>query len=433
MSIEQELASVIRGIKYEDLSQETVERVKMILLHDLIVGLWGKSSPVFTSLSRLYQSDDPVNQVFLQSLSMSSRANEDFYGANHLGPLIIPNIMLKGKQYGVSGQQMISSIVAAYETGIWLFDRLGSSAGQKGFRGTPLFGIMAAAAGVSHVAGDFEQNMLDTLSHAYANAFGIGISLVEGTDEWRYQAALGAYHVYLSHEATIRGMKGYPQFLTGTGGFAEVFAGSKLNQNMDIDIHVDGESVLKVGVKRHPVHIFVLSPLEACIRFVRKYSYNPKEITSVKVWVPNNQMLPLNVRSGPYVNPNQAILSIPTILAIALLNKKFKGDMLSQANDPDVLQLVQKIEVAGMDELNDYQTKLEITINEKKYMTMVCDTDSLYFPPIELEKERLNKEMTEWGIDRIHLDYLMDCLLNLEGLPSIETFVDEYFQMFNTI
>jgi 2-methylcitrate dehydratase PrpD len=426
MNIEKTLISCLRNLTYENLSNHVIEKVKTILLHDFVVGIAGKHRKEVISLSNYYAENKVLDRVFLRSLEMSAPTLEDFYGANHFGPLIIPNALYHGLESKADGRQFLTAVVSGFETAILLSDLLGELSGSKGFRETPLFGVMAAAAAAAHVSGSNEDEWFNALAHASANTFGVGISLLAGTSEWRFQASLGAYHAALAFLLSRQGFDGYPEFINGNRGLSEVFTGKKV-ENLEMR-DFDGASLLKVGVKRHPVHILVLSAVEAADRLVKQNGlYVSQNVEVIQIRIPSHQSPQMILQKGPYSKTNQAIVSIFTNVALTLLY----GDctLLPKANDADVLEFVNKIEVSPDDTLNSFELELNVSIMQGgKHAISISNPEDLYFPSFAQEYTYLLAETVHRGMSQECVHQLADEIMNIDQIDSLTKLVQIYEQ-----
>jgi 2-methylcitrate dehydratase PrpD len=423
LNVERDLLSNLSNLTYEKLSSDVVNRVKTILLHDLVVGMIGRKSEEVRFASNYYQGENLLDRIFLRGLEMSTPTLEDFYGANHFGPLIIPNALYHGVDNQASGKRFLVAVVVGFEIAIFLNDLLGELVTSKGFRGTPLFGTMAAVAAASYVSQSSEDEWSHALAHAYTNAFGVGISLLEGTSEWRFQAALGAYHAGLSYLLSRHGFEGYSKFLSGHRGFSDIFAGQRIENS--INRTFNGSSLLKVGVKRHPVNIFVMNAVEAAKRFVQKFGhYSPDMVDMIRIKVPTHQFPQMILQKGPYLKTDQAIVSIFTTTALTLLY----GDctLLSKANDREVLQLIDKIEVMSEDTFRSFELEMSLSTNTNEHVIFIQDHQSLYFPSFAQEKAHLLTEANRWGIDQARVVQLAHVIENLDKLDSLTELIQTY-------
>lgn len=424
MSIEKHIFNRYSNYHYETLSSEIVNKIKTILLHDLVIGKWGRNSSYYKMIKGFYEEGDTLSgNLFLESAAMSVQANEDFYGANHFGPLILSNALFFAQKTGATGKEFIAAIAAGFEFASMLVDQLGSKAGENGYRGTPLFGVLGASLTASLLLKNSPKQHLTTLAHAYANSFGVGISLLKGTDEWRYQSALGALHAGLAAHLSSEGLKGYEVPLSGEKGFLDVFTkGEHLILPEKIELNI-----LKVGVKRQPVHIFVLSPVMAALQIVEQTGkLTASEIKKVILTVPAKQLLDLNQQTGPYEEVNQAIVSIPTSVALILLDAVYSAESLIKVNNPAVIDVARKVTIEPNTVITDYQTKIEVQLTIRTHKAVIENPDNLYFTNFIDEYLLLREEVKEWGGSIDDVQALSEEIENLENSDSVEQLIQLY-------
>nr|WP_027416577.1 MmgE/PrpD family protein [Aneurinibacillus terranovensis] len=422
MNIEELLVSQLRLISFDNLPKNIVGRLQTILLHNLAVGMAGRNRKEYKILLEAYSKEKTHDRILLEAVAMSQPALEDFYGANHFGPLMIPNALYHGLVHQANGKALIASLAAGFALGIFLSDELGKALAEKGFRGTPILGTLAAAASAAHIAGSCEQEFRHTLAHASANVFGNGISLLAGTDEWRYQAGMGAYHASFAYMLARNGEVGYTGFLFGEKGMAEIFAESSSSNSV-----LDLASLEKIGVKRHPVHIFVLSPAEATKQlFLQIGPQSAEGIKRISVRVPAHQISEINLQKGPYENTSQAIVSIYTNVALILLFGTTSDEILKKANNPEVLRLIEKIEVLPDKRLGQYQCDVVLEKFDKTYTVSIENQLNLYFPSFESELTHLVEEAESWGVHPKSVELLAKEIRCLNERDSLSTLIEIY-------
>jgi hypothetical protein len=424
MLTEERLVSQIRNVTFENLSKEVVERIKTILLHDLFVGSVGRNQKEYKFLTNTFPNKTLMDNIFREAVAMSLPTLEDFYGANHFGPLIIPNALYHGLETQVSGKQLISALAAGFLLGISLSDLIGVKIAEKGLRGTSILGIIAASASAAHISRSSEQEILHILAHSSANAFGISSSLFAGTSEWKYQAGLGAFHAAFANMLAKNGEVGNVNFLTGNNGFSEVFTGKSLT-----DLSFDTSTLLQIGIKRDPVHIFVLSPVAASKQLFKRFGpFSHDEINTIKIKISPKQLSAANLQKGPYENTNQAIISTYTNVAITLLYGYTSSEHLKMANKPEVLRITEKIEVLPDDKIKEYECEIVIVLDtfETKCFKADGNVSDTYFPTFKTEKELLMKEAVQWGVTPEYVERLSDEVEQLVELDCITSLMEIY-------
>lgn len=422
MNKESELFEKIGSLSFGDLSEVAVDRLKAILLHDLVHGKWGRKSEYYQVIKDLYSEDNLMDQLFLQGMAMSANTLEDFYDANHFGPLIVPNGIYFGMKAGASGKDLLLALAIGFEFGISLADQLGKQASKKGFRGTPLFGILAANLTASYILKSSKNQVASGLSHAYANAFGIGKSLLAGTDEWRYQAALGSYHAGLAAYLSSKNIKGFISPL-GAEGYSQFFTEKK-----EISLTGDlGSQLCKIGVKRYPVHIYVLSPVDAALNIVdQAEKLRAEEIKGINVYVPPHQILPFNHKTGYYEETNQGVVSIPTNVALTLVNGTYHTELLRDANSKEIVELAKLVTIIPNEDLQDYTAFIEVELQDEIYVGKSDSPKQLYFTTFEKESELLIAEAEKRGESLEYILKLIKEIGQLDENPSVSDLVKAY-------
>src|SRR5690606_33008758 len=145
----------------------------------------------------------------------------------HRGSLVPPAIVALGEKQGASLEAVLSALVAGYSTINWL-GRDGGVARKligRGFRTSPTFGTIAAAAGSAALLGLDADGAASAVSIAASNTGGTLEPVRAGSDEWRVQNGRAAQGGLIAACLAGKGVKGAPQALDGPKGFLATMAG----------------------------------------------------------------------------------------------------------------------------------------------------------------------------------------------------------------
>jgi 2-methylcitrate dehydratase PrpD len=418
---EESLVSQICNVNFENLSDEAIERMKTILLHDLFLGSIGRKQKEYKLLSNTLPHRTIMECIFREAVAMSLPTLEDFYGANHFGPLIIPNALYHGIESQITGKKLIEAITAGFLLGITISDQIGGKISEKGYRGTSILGIIAASATASYISNATQQGILHTLAHASANTFGIGASLQVGTAEWRYQAGLGAFHAAFANMLAQNGEEGNVSFLSS---FVDAFSNGQIN-----DVIFDYTNLLKIGVKRDPVHIFVLAPTAASKELFKRFGpFTPSQVKSLKIKVSPKQVSTINLQQGPYEKTNQAVLSTYTNVALTLMFGYTSAKHQTMANHQEVLKMTKKMEILSDENRKEYECEVVVVSENSTVSILIKDekVKELYFPTLVQEKEQLMEESEKWNVPSRYVEKLANEINRLTERDSLTSLVELY-------
>ena len=166
-----------------------------------------RTSPLFAALvnggaSHVVEQDDLHNASVL-----------------HPGTVVFPAVLAAAQATGASGRALITASVAGYEVAVRVGRFLGRSH-YRVFHTTGTAGTLGAAAGVAHVLGAGEDEMLHGLGSAGTQAAGLWEFLRDGADSKQLHTAKAAADGLLSAYLAREGMTGAERILEGEAGMA---------------------------------------------------------------------------------------------------------------------------------------------------------------------------------------------------------------------
>ena len=167
----------------------------------------------------------PASAAFANAVLLHSRIQEDAHPAGHVGVVVLPAALAAAENLGADGEALVAAIVAGYETALRIGRGHAASASRQGFRTTPLYGVIGAAAAASRLHGLSPERTADALALAANLAGGLREFAVAGTDEYVLQAGSAARSGLTAAWSAAQGMRGAPSILEGPAGFLRAFGG----------------------------------------------------------------------------------------------------------------------------------------------------------------------------------------------------------------
>ena len=169
----------------------------------------------------------PGAAAFANAVLLHARIQEDAHPAGHVGVVVIPAALAAAEHTGADGEALLAGIVAGYETALRIGRGHAAAASRRGFRTTPLYGVIGAAAAAARLHGLPPERTADALSLAANHAGGLREFAVAGTDEYVLQAGSAARSGLTSAWCAAEGMRGAPTILEGPAGFLRAFGGEE--------------------------------------------------------------------------------------------------------------------------------------------------------------------------------------------------------------
>lgn len=358
------LAEAAAAVTVGGASPAIIDRIQAILLHDLALGRLAVGYPVVKAGARVAAAWGDgghrvwatggtaglAGSVFANSAFLAASRQEDFWGVLHCGPVVIPPALAVAEAKGRTVAELIAALVAGFGVALVTARRFGAGAGARGFRATPLFGQLGAAVTAGRLLGLDSPGLLRALAFAAVTPSGTVGSLLAGTAEWQVEAPLAAVQgTVAALMACDASLTTSPRPLTGQGSFAAAFAGEDVLPETGPEPPSPDEltrAVLEVGLKRYPVHIACMSAVEAALAARGDACIHLDAAARVEVSVPVADV-PLVSGRGLFDQPWQAGLSVPTLVAAALLQGGFADPDFARVNDPDVQDLAGRVQVSG--------------------------------------------------------------------------------------
>lgn len=237
------LGQYLAGYTSVQLEADIREKALICVLDTLGVALSARNEP--TTLAALAISSRTIAEgatswISGEQLSVSDAAfangvaahahfqdDTDHDSWTHPGSLVTPAVVALGEKEGASLDKVLSAIIAGYSTINWLGrgEVVARKLISRGFRTSPTFGTIAAAAGSAVLLGLNEEQCTSAVSIAASSTGGTLEPVRSGSDEWRVQNGRAAQGGLTAACLARAGVVGAPQALDGPKGFLATVAG----------------------------------------------------------------------------------------------------------------------------------------------------------------------------------------------------------------
>lgn len=374
------MAEFIHGLSLDNIPGEIVEKARVCLLNGYGIALGCLTTPyapVARSVAMAIEGVDSdgatmlgdgrktglVGAMLANSALFHGRAQEDTCGAAHLGAIAIPALTAITEARKLGTQRLLPALVAAYECGGLLESAYGRVTTPIGLRATPLYGVIAAAAGAGYLLGLTVEQLDAALANAASFAGGILQSFAEGTDEWRYQVGMAGTQGVIAVELARAGSVSASQAIEGKSGFARAFV--RMDCDVDALIGRLGQhwSTRRVTFKPFPVCAFNQTPVTAALTLREEIAGRPiKEVTVAMNpfecgYAGMDSKGPFRSISGtlmsiPFCIATTLLRGVPTMPAMTTYDDAAVNDLVSRTNlvaDPDIATLCCNIDVTLVD------------------------------------------------------------------------------------
>jgi len=245
-----QLGEFVAALRFEDLPPVVIDKAKALVTHALTVGMAGSSAARAVAARRAVLTHEGlgprrlgrgqgatlwvegtrvtrVGAAFTNGVAVAVNNQCDSYHMlTHPGALIIPAGLATAEGEGRTGQELLTALVAGYEVQCRCARDFIPSTPAHGFRASPVYGILGAAATTAKLLGlDAAQT-----THAIALAASFAGSLIEGqrtgARDADFAEAQAARNGLWAASLAAEGFQGAPTALEGEGGFYYAFTGS---------------------------------------------------------------------------------------------------------------------------------------------------------------------------------------------------------------
>jgi 2-methylcitrate dehydratase PrpD len=325
-----------------------------------------------------------LDGVTANSLSVHARFQDDCDMTSwaHPGSLIVPPAVSLGELEDVKVATVIRAILCGYATISWLGGEevVGRSVVRRGFRASPVFGSIGAAAAASVVLGLDEGRARNAIAIAADNTGGILEPVGAGADDWRVQNGTAGHRGVLSAMLAQRGVVGAPRALEGPNGLLRTFAG--LDEVPEVwERDPDVRSILTVWAKPYPTLGDNVAVVSAALA-LREAGLDPGTIASVEVHQNAHfASYPGTSFRGPYERPAQAVASTAYAVASTLLYGRLDyARYTTRLHDAPTMALIEHLSVVPEATYSYVDGMVAVTLQDGSRRTQAAkDLDQTLF------------------------------------------------------
>lgn len=373
------IADFTSTLNHDAIPPAVREKCKVSLLHNLGVAVaggpllgaplryaeaLGEQGP--TAGARLLISGraaTPDTAAFVNAALMHARAQDDVYfpGLTHAGAIMTPAVLAVAEQTGASGRDLVTALVAGYEAAGAISQGFARRTTPRGFRASGIYGAFASAAGVARLMGLDRQATANAVAIAASTASGTNQTWVSGTQEWQFQVGMASRNGMLAARLAAAGGTGAPDALEGSAGFYKAFMGDLEGvEVVGTDLGRTWRS-LDVTYKPYAVCAILQAPVMQAIALARRHELQPRDISAVRLRLsPAEAAYPGTDSTGPFADIGATLMSAQFCLAVALSQRRFKGEDLKRLADPQLQPLIERSRVIPDESLGARSFVLEI-------------------------------------------------------------------------
>lgn len=300
--------------------------------------IWGRSGTVSV-----------LDAVAANALSVHARFQDDcdMVSWAHPGSLIVPPAVSLGEFVGSDVETVLRAIACGYAVITWLGGEevVGRGVVGRGFRASPVFGSIGAAASAAVILGLTQDQTQSALAISADLTGGVLEPVGAGADDWRLQNAMAAHRGVMAALVAQRGVIGAPRALEGPNGLLHAFAG--LDEvpevwQQDPDVH----TMTDVWAKPYPTLGDNMAVTAAALA-IHERGLDPAQIDSIEVHQNAHfASYPGTSFRGPFERPAQGMASTAFAVSATLLYGRMDYDIYrTRLHDGTITAMIERLHV----------------------------------------------------------------------------------------
>lgn len=358
-----QLAHFIVDLRYEDLPTITVDSAKQCILDSMGNMFYGCGTALGDKAkvhAVLFVSADCQSNVlvpggglldvdgaaFVSTVMARSSDLDDGHrcAMGHPGSFLIPAVMAYGQALKKNGKEMITAIVAGYETYIRVGETINpSSYRERGFESTSVTGSISCAAALGKLYGLDTEQMKDALALAATFTGGLIEYQNDGSMGKVLSGAWAIKNALMALQLAQSGFSGPEAIFEGKKGFAQAFSNHPV-PGKAVEALRTAFRISEVYFKAHACMRGLHCAIDAMLELREKYQLTPENVAAISVYTTSFVGRLSNPRPATEISAQN---SLEFTLAVALKNGHIANERLlaNSMEQPDVFEIAQRVKL----------------------------------------------------------------------------------------
>ena len=355
------LARHVVRTRFEDLNDRAVHSFKRTLLDYLTTALTGSQEPVSQQMLDYLASVDEsrttavvgsaqrlsvLNAALLNGTSTHALDFDDGHtnGSAHPAGPNFPAIFAVAEQQGIDAKSVILAIVMGYDVMLRVSSAIHPTSALRGWHNTPITGVLGAAAGVSKLIGNDEDQTLYAIGLAGSFAGGLFEFLGEGADVKRIHPGKAARDGVLCAELGKRRITGPMHVLEGNNGFFKAFVENKVNWERLIHGLGSRYEIEDAYFKPYPCCRHLHPIMDGIVNLKQKHRVKPAEVDRIEA---GSYAVGARHNHTSWEALLDAQMSMPCAAALALVEDNVTSPSFKpgRVDRPEVQAMIPKVKV----------------------------------------------------------------------------------------
>ncbi|MGE0417840.1 MAG: MmgE/PrpD family protein [Acetobacteraceae bacterium] len=365
------IAEFVAALRYEDLP-DTVVRAACDIILDAVgcaMAAWVEDKDkarIARDIAAMYPAPEkgagvigatlrgaqPAFAALGNGILINAADNDDTHkrALLHTGSVVVPVALALGQSMGLSGRDVILSVVAGYEVAV----RVGMAVMPTHYRfwhSTATNGTFGAAASAAKAMGLDADGVQRALGLAGTQAAGLNTFFESGDMTKSFHPGKAALNGILSGQLAAMGHTSPPGILEHPKGYLAAFSLEPKPEALTAGLGTTWE-ILQNGIKFFPSILASHSPIQATLAIVNRVSLNPNDIESITNETYNT--VKSHFSNKDVTGTMSARVSVPYCIAVAAVDRVLTQAQFlpNRVDDPLVRQVLARTEVVPVPELD---------------------------------------------------------------------------------
>lgn len=436
-----DLAAYASAVRMPRCPQSVLDKARALLLYGVAVGVSSAGAPMLARIIRALQREYGSGVDEATSLTDGSRMSagaaaycnaalfhvriqDDAHPAGHMGAIILPAALAMAEAQRSSGADLIAAVIGGYEVSLRIGRDHAADLSSRGFRTTPIYGAMGAAAACARLLGLDAERTRHALALTTHTVSGLREFADAGTDEYPFQAGFAARSGVTAAYLAAEGLTGTDTALTGRAGLLRAYGDPQKDyaQRLAEGLGTSHE-IETVTYKPYPGGQFHRGVIRGFSELSAKV--NSADIESARIHMHPFEANYLGVAyNGPFHTYTQAFFSMAFCAALAWLHHTVTFAALNRFDDPRVLGIVAKTRVVADEARPRYKPLLRVTLEDGRILEWEDDAgESTYNLTWEVAVSMTQGLFAEAGVPGSKADELAGIVREIDSMKEIAPLV----------
>lgn len=365
------LAEFVANLRYEHLPEPVVRQACDIILDAVGCALsaWVEDKDkarIARDIAALYpaagagagiigvpgRAAQPAFAALGNGILVNAADNDDTHkrALLHVGSVVVPVALALGQAHGLSGRQVVLSVVAGYEVAV----RVGMAVMPTHYRfwhSTATNGTFGAAASAASALGLDADGVQRALGLAGTQAAGLNTFFESGDMTKSFHPGKAALNGILSAQLAAMGHTSPPGILEHPKGYLAAFSLEPKPTALTAGLGSTWE-ILQNGIKYFPSILASHSPIQATLAIVNRVVIDPAQIESITNETYNT--VKSHFSNKDVTGVMSARVSVPYCIAVSAVDRTLTQAQFTpeRVNDPLVRAVLARTEVVPVPELD---------------------------------------------------------------------------------